>query len=183
MKFSSLIIFLLCFISCNGFKYKDEENSKKQKNLKPNVESIPICNFETYVIYKDSLPIYSKPNGKIIQYFRFEDDPNYDFGGGFLFKNSDNGWLQIGKNELNPELESYWIQSKYIQIGTTNYNNQKIPLFETPNTNAKKTGFLKKESYLNVIDCNNNWALVKKDNLKGWIQPEFICTNSTTNCN
>lgn len=183
MRIFKLLIILMYLVACNEAKNtnKNESNSKTKIIIK-NLHKTK-CNFETYIVYKDSLPIYSKPKGKIVQHFRFEDDPDYDFGGGFLFKNSDNGWLQIGKNELNPELESYWIQSKYIQIGTTNYNNQKIPLFETPNKGSKKTGFLKEESYLNVIDCNNNWAFVKKDNLQGWIQPEFICTNPITNCN
>ena len=183
MKILYTILILLCLASCNRLKKSDHKETSATSHKMIKTQNNSPCNFETYLIYDDSVPIFLEPKGKIIKYFRFEDNPEYDFGGTLLFKNATKDWLQIGKNQLNPELENYWIQSKYIQIGTTNYNHQKIPLFEQPNKNAKTTGFLKEESYLNVLACHHKWAYVKKDELEGWLPPEFICNNSVTNCN
>ena len=160
-------------------KFDVSEKVKPLKEPKLNTK----CNFETYIVYKDSLPLFEKPNGKIAKYFRFEDDPEYDFGGGFLFKDSELGWLQIGKDESNPDLENFWIKSKFIRIGTTNYGNSQIKLHKGPNKNSEITGYINEESYLDVLNCNSDWVFVQKGDNKGWLAPEFICTNSETNCN
>ena len=86
------------------FKAEIEKDEPKTKYSKPEINLK--CNFETYIEYKDSLPLFVKPNGKTAKYFRFEDDPEYDFGGGFLFKNSELGWLQIGKDEFYPDMKN-----------------------------------------------------------------------------
>lgn len=189
-----LIYFLIPLIifSCKRFEKKIEKQQSELKkpelkveinNIAPELKNNLKCNFETYLEYKDSVPLFMSPNGKIVKYFRFEDDPEYDFGGGFLFKNAQLGWLQIGKDEFNPDLEGYWIKSDFIKIGTTNYDNHQISLYEKPNKNAKITGYLNEESYLNVLNCDSNWVYVIKGDNSGWLSPEFICNNSETNCN
>lgn len=178
------LLTLLIFISCNNEK-NDLNNAKvltdQSKIVKAKTYSI--CCLETYLEYKDSLPLYSKPNEKIVKYFRFEDDPEYDYGGSFVFKQSKLGWLQIGKDEFYPDLEGFWVKSEFIKIGTTNYDNSKIPLFKKPNKNSKIIGYLAQESYLNVLNCQNDWVFVEKDNKFGWLSPNYICTNPVTNCN
>ena len=189
-----LIYFLIPLIifSCKRVERKIEnEKSELRKseleienaNVSRKLKNLLKCNFETYLEYKDSVPIFINPNGKIAKYFRFEDDPEYDFGGSFLFKNAELGWLQIGKDEFNPDLEGYWIKSDFIKIGTTNYNNQIISLYEKPSKDSKVTGYLNEESYLNVLNCDSKWVYVIKGDNSGWLSPEFICNNSVTNCN
>lgn len=141
------------------------------------------CYFETYIEYKDSLPLYKKPNGDIAKYFRFEDDPEYDFGGSFLFKSSKMGWLEIGADEVHAELEGFWVQSEFIMIGTTNYTNASITLYASPENTSEITGYIKEESQLNVLNCASDWVYVQKGSNRGWLAPEFICTNSETPCN
>jgi len=194
MKKLTLFLVAILLFSCKktennieGKKKKTDKSDKISEITPKTLVSKPKfsvkCNFETYIKYKDSLPLYTRPNEEITKYFRFEDDPEYDFGGGFLFKNSELGWLQIGKNEYTPELENYWVKSSYIEIGTTNYANEKIPLFEKPDKKSKIVGNIYEESSLNVLNCDSNWVYVQKEGNKGWLAPEFICTNSETNCN
>lgn len=175
MKITINILFYIFLISCNQHNSTNTSKSLVSINNK--------CNFETYVEYLDSLPLYNKPEGQIINYFRFEDNPDYDFGGGFLFKNSEIGWLQIGQDTNNPQLENYWIKSDFIKVGTTNYDGQKISLYKEATVESKVTGFILEESYVNVLECNNDWVFVEKDNNKGWLSPEYICNNPETNCN
>lgn len=189
-----LIYFLIPLIafSCKRVdkKIEKEQSELKKPELKVEINNLSSdlknnlkCNFETYLEYKDSVPLFMNPNGKIVKYFRFEDDPEYDFGGSFLFKNAELGWLQIGKDEFNPDLEGYWIKSDFIKIGTTNYDNNQISLYEKPDENSKITGYLNEESYLNVLNCDSNWVYVIKGDNSGWLSPKFICNNSETNCN
>ncbi|MEN8817397.1 MAG: hypothetical protein ABF274_11090 [Nonlabens sp.] len=181
----SIFIVIFAIISCKKNSTTELNNTAEIVVAHKNEITLDLfkCEFETYIVYKDSVPIYSEPNGAIFRYFRFEDDPEYDFGGGFLFKNSKNGWLQIGKDEFYPEYENYWIQSKYIQIGTNNYADDKIPLYKEPNKMSNEIGVIEKESYINVLDCENKWAFVKVGEVTGWVAPEYICTNPQTNCN
>ncbi|NHN27952.1 SH3 domain-containing protein [Flavobacterium jejuense] len=177
------IIFLL--ISCKNNK-ETGALSKTSTNDKINIDTLIIetkCSFETYVVYKDSIPLFELPEGNIVKYFRFEDDLEYDYGGGFLFKKSANGWLQIGKDEFNPKFENLWIKSENIEISTNNYADNKINLYEKPTKNSQIIGYINKEVRLNVINCSSDWVFVKYNNIKGWLPFENICTNPVTNCN
>lgn len=184
MKVIFYILILFTISACGESKKRDLSNNIEvvSKDL-PKVTLNNQCHFETYVKYIDSLPVYDKANGQIIKYFRFEDNPNYDFGGGFLFKDSELGWLQIGKDEYNPELENYWIKSDFIEVGTNNYKGQEISLRKEPTMDSEITGVIIEESYLNVLNCKNDWVFVEKEKTKGWLSPKYICTNSETNCN
>ena len=127
--------------------------------------------------------MFAVPEGEVAKYFRFEDDPEYDYGGGFVFKDAKRGWLQIGKDKFNPELENYWIPSTYTEISTTNYAGDTISLYKKPFEKEVVTGYIRQESLLNVLECNKNWAYVKKGEDEGWLAPEHICTNPVTTCN
>ncbi|QWG09903.1 SH3 domain-containing protein [Flammeovirga kamogawensis] len=194
MKFLIYTITIIFFLSCSkdkkniksDFKPNHKQLESTEKNITESVEKPFLttkCNFETYVVYKDSLPLFENPEGKIIKYFRFEDDPEYDFGGGFLFKDSKKGWLQIGNDRFYPELENFWIKSKFIEIGTTNYDNSKIELYSEPNKKSNVSGYIYGESYLNVLKCDCDWVYVENGESKGWLSREKICTNPVTTCN
>lgn len=153
----------------------EQERERQKKYLK--------CDFETYVEYQDSLPLFAEPNGEIKTYFRFEDDPTYEYGGGFLFKTSILGWLQIGNDKNYGNLEGYWIQSDYIKIGTKNYSQAQIPLYENPSLNSEIQGYILEEVSLNVLNCESEWVFVEYNGKLGWLSPEAICVNPVTNCN
>lgn len=182
-----VIFYILGFLIISACGESKKRNHSK-KTESSSIELIKMsnnknCDFETYVKYSDSLPLYDNANGQIVKYFRFEDNPEYDFGGGFLFKNAELGWLQIGKDNFNPALENCWIKSDFIIVGTNNYGGQKIPLYKEANTDSDNIGYIYEESYLNVLNCHNDWVFVSKDGNKGWLSPEYICTNPETNCN
>jgi hypothetical protein len=139
--------------------------------------------FATYVVYEDSLPIYDSANGEVLSYFRFEDDPSYDFGGGFTFSNSMHGWLQVSENESYSKVSSYWIKSSNVMIGTRNYGNEVISLKSQPNDASEISGFIYQETETEVLEFYNNWVYISVDGEDGWLSPEFICTNPMTTCN
>jgi|GEM_PF-1945728 len=189
MRIVVYILLLLNIYSCVKPKRKTEQLNivttvSRDINLEDSVVKKSFnCNFETYLKYKDSIPLFASPNGKIIRYFRFEDDPDYDFGGTLLFNNSELGWLQIGDDDIYPDLKGFWIQSFFVEIGTINYSNQPISVYDQPNKNSEVIGFIESESYLNVNRCYLDWAYIQNGETKGWLAPEFICTNDVTNCN
>lgn len=184
MKLVCIIFALLIISACGELnKPKTYEKAESAPYEFNKFSLITKCNFETYITYLDSFPLYDNANGKIVKHFRFEDNPEFDFGGVLLFKNSKLGWLQIGKDKFNPELEDFWIKSDIVEVGTTNYNAKNIPLFKKPKRDAEITGQISEESYLNVLNCQDNWVFVEKNGNSGWLAPEHICTNSESNCN
>ncbi|MEO1054148.1 MAG: SH3 domain-containing protein [Bacteroidota bacterium] len=159
----------------------------KQLDSSPKVDSsdqdIRSCDFTTYVIYRDSLPLYKEPGGEAVLYFRFEDDPEYDFGGGFNFKNSENGYLQINKDEDYPNLEHYWVKSNNIEIGVVSYSeSQIVSLYEYPDDKSKSVMTINSGKKLNVFGCQDKWVLVENNGEKGWLAPEDQCNNPVTTC-
>lgn len=184
-----VLYFFILIFCCSCFEMKTEneiENVKEvivENNRSVSKPYMAKCSLATYVVYQDSMPLFERPNGKIIKYFRFEDDPEYDFGGGFLFVNSEKGWLQIGKDSVFPEFEKLWVKSSYIKIGTTNYDGSRINLYEKPTKESEIVGYIDDESYFDVLNCDSDWVYVKINSTEGWLAPEFICTNPATTCN
>ena len=107
MKKATLLSVLILLYGCKENQSAKMTTKPYALPLKDEVKKDSLfaskCNFSTYVIYKDALPIYESPDGKIIQYFRFEDE--------FILT-----------------LEGFWVKSEYIEVGTTNYANDTISI-------------------------------------------------------
>ncbi len=142
---------------------------------------------ETYVEYKDngSLPIYDAPNGKKIDTFRFEDDPQFDFGKSIEFDDCTIGWFRIKSISTDlpqNDLIGKWVHYSYVRFGTTNYDRSPIPIKKSPNNNSETIGSINDETELYPLSFCNGWILVDHG-VQGWLAPEHICNNEVTNCN
>lgn len=145
------------------------------------------CEFETYLDYDSAVMIYSSPNGSIVGSFRFEDDSITDGIGSMILDTSNNGWFRIHHIYSDQKWGKYkgkWIKSEVLEIGTNNYDNSQIDLFERPFTKSGIIGVINKERYLHPTDCYKEWLYVKADSLnKGWLEKKNQCNNPYTNCN
>ncbi len=187
MKRKNLIILgiIFGFYSCKNEPESDSNNTLIKSLISPKIkkEKPCKCNFETYLEYLNSVPIYEKADTPIVSNFKFEDDPEYDFGGGFLFKNSKDGFLQIGKDPFYPAMENLWVHHTNIKIGTTNYDGSKIPIYQDPKVESIIVEYIVGENYFDAWACNGQWALVEYNGILGWLSPEYQCNNPVTNCN
>jgi len=95
----------------------------------------------------------------------------------------------------NPENETInmngktgWLHGSVIGLGTTNYGGQKIPLYSKPDRKSAVTAEITEETLLHPEDIEEGWVKVTYKDKKsgktasGWIEINWLCGNSVTNC-
>lgn len=132
--------------------------------------------------------IRNAPNGKIVDKVPTSSD------GMLLVENPVNGWWVICDNsyfepdggiyKFSGSRSGYYIHYSCIGIGTRNYGGQTLYLRATPSARAKVVYSFKEEITLRPIDVKGDWVKVKTMDGKhtGWIEAEWLCGNSVTNC-
>ena len=135
--------------------------------------------------------IRNKPNGKIVMSL------NSQVSYAFLLTSPVNGWWEVTdiwneENDNDPSAQlkgtntrEYWIHYSVIAVSTANYGGQRLSLRSSPNAKAKEVFSFTEELKLRPIDYNKNgWVKVKceSNGKEGWIEAEWLCGNSLTNC-
>lgn len=132
--------------------------------------------------------IRNAPNGKIVETVPAGSD------GMMIVENPKNGWWIICDNSFyQPDgglykltgASNYYIHYSCIGVSTTNYGGQTLRLRSTPSKKGTVVYSFKEELILHPIDERNGWVKVKTSNGKyqGWIEKQWLCGNSVSNCN
>ena len=104
-----------------------------------------------------------------------------------------NGWWKIigdtydtGDDEgtLKGSTTGYWIHYSVLAMGTRNYGGQTLYIRQSPTASAPVVYKFKKEIQLRPMDIKGEWVKVQTTDGKytGWIEEEWLCGNSLTNC-
>ena len=104
-----------------------------------------------------------------------------------------NGWWKMvdnsydtGDNEgtLKGSTTGYWIHYSVLAMGTRNYGGQTLYIRQSPSASAPVVYKFKKEIRLRPMDIKGEWVKVQTTDGKytGWIEEEWLCGNSLTNC-
>lgn len=104
-----------------------------------------------------------------------------------------NGWWKIigdtydtGDDEgtLKGSTTGYWIHYSVLAMGTRNYGGQTLYIRQSPSASAPVVYKFKKEIRLRPMDIKGEWVKVQTFDGKftGWIEEEWLCGNSLTNC-
>lgn len=104
-----------------------------------------------------------------------------------------NGWWKIVGNTydtgdeegvLKPSATGYWIHYSVLGMGTRNYGGQTLYIRQSPSANAPVVFQFKKEIVLRPMDIKGEWVRVQTSDGKytGWIEADWLCGNSLTNC-
>ena len=105
-----------------------------------------------------------------------------------------NGWWQIengeywlpddGDKKLKGSTTGYWIHKSCIAVSSRNYGGQELSLRKSPSSQAAATYSFKDEIMLRPIDIKGDWVKVQTLDGKhsGWIESEWLCGSSVTNC-
>lgn len=132
--------------------------------------------------------VRNAPNGKIVDRIPTDKNAMLDVYAPV------NGWWQIADQSYfvpdggMPHLaaaKNHYIHNSCIAVSTRNYGGQRLYLRKTPSAKGKAVYSFSQETLLRPIDITNGWVKVKTLDGKhtGWIQDEWICGNSVTNCN
>ena len=131
--------------------------------------------------------IRNAPNGKVV------DKVSVDSNGMLEVMSPVNGWWVIcGNSYEEPDKgeiklkggKKLYIHSSGIAFATRNYGGQKLVLRSTPSSKGKVVYSFKEEILLHPIDVKGDWVKVSTFDGKhtGWIETEWLCGNSVTNC-
>ena len=104
-----------------------------------------------------------------------------------------NGWWKIVGDDydtgdeqgtLKGSSTGYWIHYSVLGVGTRNYGKQKLTLRQSPNAKSAAVYSFTKEIVLRPMDIKGDWVKVKTTDGKytGWIEMDWLCGNSLTNC-
>ena len=85
---------------------------------------------------------------------------------------------------LTGSTTGYWIHYSVLAVGTRNYGGQTLHLRKTPSAKAQSVYSFKEEIILRPIEVKGDWVKVKTADGKhtGWIEDEWLCGNSVSNC-
>lgn len=85
---------------------------------------------------------------------------------------------------LHGSTTGYWIHWSVIAVSTRNYGGEKLFLRKEPSENAAVTYTLTEETLLRPIEIRDDWVKVKTVDGRGtgWIESDWLCGNSVTNC-
>ena len=134
--------------------------------------------------------IRNAPKGQVVCKLKLPDANGIMFS---VAKQVNGWWLISGDGYWNPETDTgkftgsttgYWIHNSVITVDTRNYSGQKLSLRSKPSARATVVYTFKDERALIPLDLKGNWVKVKTTDGKhtGWIEIEWLCGNSVTNC-
>ena len=137
-----------------------------------------------------STNVRNAPKGKVVAKL------NANNGIMFEVESPQNGWWKIsGGVYTDPEKDmdefrlkgsttGYWVHYSVIGFSTSNYGGQTLHLRQSPSAKARSVFSFKTETQLHPLEVRNGWVKVVTDDGKhtGWIEDQWICGNSVTNC-
>ncbi len=127
------------------------------------------------------------PKGKIIDRIPNEEYPMIGI------EKPTNGWWKLiehyyytgdGGTALRDSTASHWIHYSVLAVNTRNYGGQMLYLRKSPKTSARIVFKFKDERTLRPMDYKDGWVKVQTEDKKyvGWIEEDWLCGNSLTNC-
>ena len=132
--------------------------------------------------------ILNKPMGATVMQLSYDD--MYIF----ILSSPQDGWWKIEEMSKVEEEEpvsmtgsdtgEYWIHYSSLGIGTRNYGGQCLTLRAAPDEEADIVYSFTKELELMPMDVQGDWVKVMVDgeDIVGWIEAEWLCSNPLTNC-
>ena len=134
---------------------------------------------------KSGTNIRHKPKGKVLLKL-VKPDEESEFM--LTVTEAKNGWFKVinpiygGDAQVKIPNDHGWIHGSVLGVGTSNYGNQKIELFESPKK-GKVVGSINKVSYdLNLKDMCGSWIKVEHKGTVGWVDGGWLCGNPWTTC-
>ena len=86
--------------------------------------------------------------------------------------------------KLKGSSTGYWVHYSCLGVGTRNYGGERLYLRSDPSKGARVVYTIKEETVVRPVEIRGDWVKVKTLDGRGfgWIQSEWLCGNSVTNC-
>ncbi len=167
-------------------KTKPANRSSKQVALSPNrpADSQQTCQISAYVIDKDpkGLNVRSGPgNDRNI----IGNLPTTKLAVIVNLAASQGDWVQLTKAESPGKIDfqgTGWVYAQLLGTSTRGYGSNGVSVYSSPSTQSSTIGRIPKTTGVKLLGCDQSWALVEHEGLKGWIAPDAQCANPLTTC-
>lgn len=165
---------------------KVSAQAKTQVATIPNspAEGQQTCQIRAYVIDKDpkGLNVRSGPGEgyKIIGNL-----PTNTVGVIVNLSASQGDWVQLTKAESPEKVEfqgTGWVYTQLLGTSSRGYGSQGVSVYPSASTQSSAIGRIPAERSVKLLSCNQSWAFVEYEGLKGWIAPDAQCPNPLTTC-
>jgi uncharacterized protein YgiM (DUF1202 family) len=157
----SLIIAITMFTHCNLIH--ELKHIKDFGAFTENVDSIP------YLI-----ELNNSKSEKILT-------PDTEAGWIVVIKSSNEKYFKLDIPDLN--LFNIYIEKKWINVNSRNYDNQLISFLAKPNSNSKIVKSINSQLTFNILEIEGNWVKVAyRNEVLGWIHSDMLCGNPYTTC-
>jgi hypothetical protein len=182
----TLINLIFTFILITSFSLKNDSKAK-QKHVK--LINKNCSNSRLSVCWDDpdnsGTNIRKSPGGEII----YKIMPvNFPDGCCFDIIVANNGWFKISgpihgiENDINLPGGQGWVHKSVISIGTRNYGDQPLKLYDVPNGKNVVSVIRTTEYGLRINDICGSWVQIIYKGKMGWVQDVWLCGNPWTSC-
>ncbi|HEY9606941.1 MAG TPA: SH3 domain-containing protein [Allocoleopsis sp.] len=98
---------------------------------------------------------------------------------------SQGDWVQVTKAESPNKVEfqgTGWVYAPLLGTSTRGYGSGGVSVYPSANTQGTPIGRIPASTGVKLLSCEQSWALVEHESVKGWIAPDDQCGNPLTTC-
>ena len=98
---------------------------------------------------------------------------------------SQGDWVQVTKAESPNKVEfqgTGWVYAPLLGTSTRGYGSGGVSVYASANTQDTPIGQIPDSTGVKLLSCQQSWAFVEYQNVKGWIAPDDQCPNPLTTC-
>lgn len=98
---------------------------------------------------------------------------------------SQGDWVQVTKAESPNKVEfqgTGWVYAPLLGTSTRGYGSGGVSVYPSANTQSTSIGRIPASTGVKLLSCQQSWAFVEHESVKGWIAPDDQCANPLTTC-
>jgi len=98
---------------------------------------------------------------------------------------SQGDWVQVTKAESPNKVEfqgTGWVYAPLLGTSTRGYGSGGVSVYTSANTQGAPIGRIPDSTGVKLLSCEQSWAFVEHESVKGWITPDDQCPNPLTTC-
>lgn len=165
-------------------KVSAQAKTQVATSLNSPAEGQQTCQIRAYVIDKD-------PNGLNVRsgpgegYKIIGNLPTNTIGVIVNLSASQGNWVQLTKAESPKKIEfqgTGWVYTQLLGTSTRGYGSKGVSVYPSASTQSSAIGRIPDQRNVKLLSCDQAWAFVEYEGLKGWIAPDDQCPNPLTTC-
>jgi SH3-like domain-containing protein len=140
------------------------------------------CKLRAYTVNKgsDFLNVRKQPNSQSLILAKLPGNTEVN-----VLKTVGN-WVMV--KPVSPEAQNIefqgqgWVFTSLLGLSTRGYGKKSVAVFRQANASSAVNGRISSNTSVKLLSCQDDWALVEKGNVRGWLSPKDQCAAPLTTC-